>query len=209
MAKKDKRVDAYIAQAAPFAQPILRHFRKLMHEASTDVDETIKWGFPHFDCQGMCCSMAAFKEHCAVGFWKASLMKDPHKLFTVARSEANSMGHLGKLKSLSDLPDDKILLAYMKEAVKLNVTGVNRPPRPKAADVEKKALAVPPWFVKALKQNKEASFWFEKFSPGKRNEYISWLTEAKTEETRSRRLDQAIEWIAEGKIRNWKYVKKN
>lgn len=119
----DKRVDAYIANAAPFAQPVLTHFRSLIHKADPEVVETIKWGFPNFESHGtVVCSMAAFKQHCTFGFWKASLMKDPNKILAV--SEKASMGHLGRIETLKDLPADKILISYIKEAVKLNADGV-------------------------------------------------------------------------------------
>jgi uncharacterized protein YdeI (YjbR/CyaY-like superfamily) len=208
MKKTDKRIDAYISKSAKFAQPILLHFRELVHQACPDIEETIKWGFPHFDFQGMCCSIAAFKEHCTLGFWKANLMKDPQKLFVLLRTEAKAMGHFGKIKSLADLPSDKVLIAYIKEAVKLNKEGINLPPKPKVDASERKPLLVPSFLSNGLKKNKAASSCFNNFSYSQKKEYIDWLTEAKTEATRDKRLAQAIEWIAEGKIRNWKYLRK-
>src|SRR5205085_5821992 len=122
MGKKAKVIDAYIAKSADFAKPVLNHIRKLVHEACPDVEEKMKWSFPHFDYKGeMMCSMAAFKQHCAFGFWKAALMKDP-KLVENAKTE-EAMGHMGRITSLKDLPPDKKLTGYIKEAMKLNELG--------------------------------------------------------------------------------------
>ncbi len=205
MADKDKRIDAYIAHAQPFARPILKHLRTVIHQACPDVQETIKWGFPHFNYKDeMMCSMASFKEHCTVGFWKASLMKD--KTLRKNAESQSSMGHLGKITSMDDLPSDKKLTAYIKEAAKLNETGakVKRAAAPK----EKKELLVPEYFLAAVKKNKKASAVFEGFSYSNKKEYVEWVTEAKTEETRESRLATTVEWLAEGKVRNWKYLAK-
>lgn len=205
MAKNDKRIDTYIKNAHPFAQPILKHIRELVHKACPDVEETVKWSFPHFDYKGsMMCSMAAFKHHCAFGFWKAALMKDAETLVGTAKTEV-AMGHLGRITSLKDLPSDKIMLAYIKEAVKLNGDDVKLPS--KVASKEKKEIVVPDYLLAALKKNKEAKKRFEAFSNSNKNEYISWFEAAKTEATRTKRLQDGIAWMAEGKIRNWKYVK--
>ncbi len=135
MGKKDPRIDEKIAKAAPFAQPILTHLRTLVHKGCPEVEETIKWGMPSFDYKGAFCSMASFKEHCAFGFWKASIMEAADKLII---NQKESMGHLGRITSLKDLPSDKILLGYIKEAKRLNDEGIKLPPRkkpPKAADL--------------------------------------------------------------------------
>jgi uncharacterized protein YdeI (YjbR/CyaY-like superfamily) len=203
MAKTNPKIDAYILKAQPFAQPVLKHLRKLIHQTCPDVEETIKWGFAFFEYKGPLCGMAAFKQHCSLGFWKAILMKDAEKL---ERNQDNSMGHIGKITSLKDLPSDKIIIGYIQEAVKLNEDGIKLPPRKKAAAA--KPLPVPPYFKKALSKHKKASEHFDQFTPAQKKEYIVWLTEAKTEETRHKRMEQAIEWISEGKIRNWKYQKK-
>lgn len=113
-----KEVDAYIEKAKPFAKPILKHIRKLVHQACPDVEEAIKWNFPHFCYNGILCSMAAFKEHCALTFWKGNSMEDAYKVMDKARSK--SMGQFGWITSLEDLPSDKILLNYIKEAMLLN-----------------------------------------------------------------------------------------
>ncbi len=205
MNTKDKRIDAYIAASQPFARPILNHLRAVIHQACPGVQETIKWGFPHFNyLDEMMCSMASFKEHCTVGFWKASLMKD--KTLRKNAESQSSMGHLGKITSMDDLPSDKKLTAYIKEAAKLNETGtkVKRAPAAK----EKKELLIPDHFLAAVKRNKKAFAVFEGFSYSNKKEYVEWVMEAKTEETRESRLATTVEWLAEGKVRNWKYLSK-
>jgi len=203
MNKHANPVDAYIGKSADFAKPILNHFRELVHEVCPDAVETIKWGFPHFDYKGMMCNMAAFKEHCSIGFWKAALMKDT-SLLEMAKSEA-AMGHLGKLKSLRDLPPDKVLKAYIREAAQLNEDGVKVM---KAKPSPKVPVKVPAAFQKALRNNKKANSYFDSMSYSHRKEYIEWIAEAKTEPTRNKRISTAIEWLAEGKSRNWKYARK-
>jgi uncharacterized protein YdeI (YjbR/CyaY-like superfamily) len=205
MRKKDKKVDVYIEKAQPFAQPVLKHLRELVHKACPDAEEKIKWSFPHFDYKGeMMCSMASFKQHCAFGFWKAALMKDK-RLAETAKNEV-AMGHLGKITSLKDLPPDKVLTSYIKEAMKLNDEGVKLPAKTK---VPSAPVIVPPELTDALKKNKTAKETFEAFSPSHKREYIHWITEAKTDATRQKRLEQAIEMLKEGKSKNWKYeVKK-
>ncbi|RAJ80274.1 uncharacterized protein YdeI (YjbR/CyaY-like superfamily) [Chitinophaga dinghuensis] len=203
--KSDPRIDAYIEKAAAFAQPILQHFRQLVHQACPDVTETIKWGFPHFDYNGsILTSIAGFKQHCAVNFWKAAIMDDPDKILTATGETA--MGHLGKITSLKELPADKILIKYLKQAAKLIDEGAKVPQKPKTT--EKKELEIPADLVAALKKNKAAAKTFEEFSYSNKKEYTSWITEAKTEATRQSRIATAVEWMAEGKIRNWKYLKK-
>ena len=205
MAKKEKLIDAYISKSADFAKPILLHIRQLVHKTCPDVEEKMKWSFPHFDYRGeMMCSMAAFKQHAVFGFWKAALMKDP-VLIENARSEV-AMGHLGKLTSLKDLPSNKKMTAWIKEAMLLTDKGIKFPAKAKPS--EKKELTVPDYFVKALNKNKKAKTVFENFAYSHKKEYLAWITEAKTEETRNKRMATALEWMAEGKSRLWKYEKK-
>lgn len=200
MGKKDQRVDAYIARAEPFARPILAHMRKIVHQAVPGVEETMKWSFPHFDYSGMMCSMASFKEHCTFGFWKAKLMSDPHGVLG-----RTAMGHFGRIRSIGDLPPAKVFSAYVREAARLNADGVKLPARPKAV---RKAPAVPSYFMAALRKSRKALATFQAFSPSNKRDYVEWVTEAKTEDTRRRRLETAVEWMAQGKPRNWKYMKK-
>lgn len=195
----DPRIDDYIANSAAFAQPILRHLRQVVHEACPDVEETIKWSMPFFMYQGMLCNMAAFKAHCTFGFWKGELL--------VAQEDdkgREAMGQFGRIASLEDLPSAKTLAGYVKKAMALNAEGVKAPARakPKAP----RELVVPDYFVAALEGKPGASEHFEAFSPSARREYVDWLQDAKTEATRLRRLEQAVEWIAGGKQRNWKYM---
>jgi uncharacterized protein YdeI (YjbR/CyaY-like superfamily) len=203
MAKKNPSFDAYIKAAAPFAQPILSHLRKLVHQACPDVEETIKWGFPHFDYKGIICNMAAFKNHCAFRFWKSAIMSDPNKVMEV--KDRGAMGNFQKITSLSDLPSDKILIAYIKEAKKLNEDDIKLPARKKTTVKE---VHVPAYFAKALKRNSDAWKNFEKFSYSNKKDYVEWIEEAKTETTEEKRIETAVEWISEGKTRNWKYMKK-
>jgi uncharacterized protein YdeI (YjbR/CyaY-like superfamily) len=205
MAKKEKLIDAYIAKSADFAKPILNHIRLLVHKTCPDVEEKIKWGMPFFDYKGeMLCHMASFKQHAVMSFWKAKLMKDP-ALIENARSET-AMGHLGKLTSLKDMPSDKKITAWIKEAMLLTDKGIKLPAKAKTA--EKKVLTVPDYFIKALNKNKKAKQTFENFAYSHKKEYLEWITEAKTEETRNKRMATTLEWLAEGKSRNWKYAKK-
>ena len=201
---KDPRIDLYISKSAEFAKPILLHLRELVHVACPDVQETIKWSFASFDYKGPMCSMASFKQHCAFGFWKASLMKDK-SLVSNAESES-AMGHYGKITSLKDLPSDKKIIAHIKEAMMLNEKGIKLPP--KKITAAKKEVVVPDYFLKQLQKNKKAFTTFNNFSTSHKREYVEWITEAKTEETKNRRMKSAIEWMSEGKSRNWKYIKK-
>ncbi len=200
MIKQDPRIDAYIAKAAPFAQTILQHIRKLVHKACPDITETMKWSFPHFEYKGVVCSMAAFKQHCAFGFWKASIMKDTNKIMQI--KDRGAMGHFDRITSIKDLPTDKIMIAYIKEAVQLNEDGVKLPAKTKTVQKE---IVIPTDITAALKKNTKARKVFEAFSPSHKKEYIEWITEAKTEPTRIKRLNTMLEWLEEGKDRNWKY----
>ena len=205
MPKKEKAIDVYIAKSANFAKPILNHIRELVHNTCPEVEEKIKWGMPFFDYKNeMLCHMAAFKQHAVMSFWKASLMKDP-VLIENAKSES-AMGHLGKLLSVKDLPPDKKITAWIKEAMTLTDKGIKLPARTK--NTEKKELTVPDYFIKALAKNKKAKQVFDNFPYSHKKEYLEWITEAKTEETRNKRMATAIAWITEGKGRNWKYEKK-
>ena len=199
MGKRDKRVDTYILKSADFAIPILNHLRELVHSACPDVEETLKWSFPHFNYKGIMCSMASFKQHCAFGFWKAALMKDK-SLVANAKSEV-AMGHLGKITSLKDLPNDKKMISYIKEAMKLNDMGV----KVEKMKTVRKETPVPAYFAKALTRNKKAKKVFDEFSASHRREYLEWITEAKTETTRDKRVATTLAWLEEGKSRNWKY----
>jgi hypothetical protein len=202
MASKDPRVDAYIAKAQPFAKPILTHIRKTVHAACPGVEETMKWSFPHFDYKGMLCSMAAFKAHCTFGFWKAALLKDSG----LPATSVEAMGQFGRITSLADLPAEKALVALVRKAASLNDAGV-KPPRRKTAP--RPPVAPPPAFTAALRKNKKAQATFDALPPSHQREYLEWITEAKTEATRDKRIATSIEWLSEGKSRNWKYSRES
>ena len=204
MGNRNPKFDAYIRKAPQFAQPILIHLREVVHQGCPEVEETIKWSFPNFEYKGILCSMAAFKQHCAFGFWKGSIMSDPKNV--MAQIGQTSMGQFDRITSLSDLPSDKILLSYIKEAMKLNDDDVKLPQRSKPKG--EKVLKVQPYFLKELKKNKVALKTFEGFSYSNKKDYVEWVEEAKTDATREKRMETALEWMAEGKIRNWKYVRK-
>ncbi len=199
MPKTDKRIDAYIAKSAEFAHPILNELRDIVHEACPDAEETIKWGMPFFTYKGMLCNFAAFKQHCAFGIWKGG------KIVGSDRSD-EAMGFLGRITSLKDLPPRKKLIGYVREAAARNEELVKNPPKPKAKKAAKEITA-PAYMLAAIKKNKKASATWKDFAPSHRNEYVQWVTEAKQDETRQRRLAQTVEWVAEGKSRNWKYEK--
>ncbi len=204
MANKDKRIDVYIANSPDFARPILIHLRDLVHAACPNVEETIRWGFPHFDHKGIMCSVASFKNHCAFGFWKASLMKDAEVL---KYNNQKAMGHAGKIQSLPDLLSDKIIILQIKEAMKLNEDGIKLPER-KNED-KKPVLITPDILKKELVRNRKASNTYKNLSFTHKNEYIEWIEEAKNEATKQKRILTTIEWLMEGKTRNWKYDAKN
>jgi hypothetical protein len=201
MGNKDPRIDDYIAEAAPFARPILAQIRAAVHAGCPGVEETIKWRAPHFMYKGMLCGMAAFKEHCAFGFWKASLLAPAG-----SASPKEAMGQYGRITSVKDLPARRTLVALVRQAAKLNDEGVKVPRRTAARQPRAQGpLAVPAALMDALRRNKRALGNFENFSPSHRREYIEWIAEAKGEATRDRRIATAIAWLAEGKSRNWKY----
>jgi uncharacterized protein YdeI (YjbR/CyaY-like superfamily) len=198
MGKKDPRVDAYIAEAADFAKPILQHLRAVVHAHCPEVEETLKWSMPSFIYQGILCGMAAFKAHCTFGFWK-------HDLIVQGDPKAETaMGSFGRLTTLHDLPPDQVLAGYIRQAMKLNAAGI-KAARPRSKT--RKALVIPRYFTTAVRRDPKAAATFKAFSYSHKKEYVAWVTEAKGEETRQRRLDTAVQWLAEGKSRHWKYEK--
>ena len=194
MLRTDPRIDAYIARSAEFAQPILSHLRSVVHGACPAVEETMKWNSPHFLYQGMLCGMAAFKAHVAFGFWKGSLVLEGNR---------EAMGHFGRITSKTDLPSRRVLAGYVRKAMALNEQGIASPSRMKRAP--KPPVRVPAYLSAALRKNRAAAAAFKGMSPSHRREYIEWITEAKTDATRQRRIATALEWMAQGKSRNWKY----
>jgi uncharacterized protein YdeI (YjbR/CyaY-like superfamily) len=191
MGQKSPATDAYIAKAPEYARPILKKVRALFHKTDPKIVETIKWGAPTFERDGIVASMAAFKSYVGINLWHQKHLKHPAaKAFD------------GRFASLEDLPRDADFSACITEAIALNTPG-NKPKR--TAPKPKAALPMPADFSTALKRNARARAAFEAFPPSHRREYIEWIVDAKRDETRARRIDQAIAWIAEGKSRNWKY----
>jgi uncharacterized protein YdeI (YjbR/CyaY-like superfamily) len=193
MAKKDPRVDAYIAKAGEFAKPILNRIRKLVHQACPQVEETVKWNTPFFVHNGILVAMAAFKGHCAFVFWKRKLV------FGKNTPMVRPFPPFGRLTSVADLPADKLLLGYLRKAVELNEAGIKKAPFPK------RKVTVPDYFQAALKKNKKALAVFEKMSPSHKGEYVDWIVDAKREETRAKRIQTTLKTLAQGKSLHWKY----
>jgi hypothetical protein len=206
----DRRIDAYIAKSADFARPILEHVRALVHEACPGVEETIKWGMPTFVHAGaILCGMAAFKHHASFGFWRHAEI--------VGGERGEGMGSFGKLASVRDLPPKRQLLAYLREAMRLNEalakpalakSVVAQPARTKKSSAAKPLPPMPADFAAALRAAPAASAQFDAFAPSHRREYLDWIIEAKRPDTRARRIAQAIEWLGEGKSRHWKYERR-
>jgi uncharacterized protein YdeI (YjbR/CyaY-like superfamily) len=201
MGTRDPRIDAYIAKSADFAKPILAHLREVVHSACPEVEETMKWSTPHFSYKGMMCGMAAFKEHCAFGFWKGSLV-----LGSQSGDVQSAAGQFGRITKVSDLPSKKVIAGNVKEAMRLNDEGVKAASRMKSGAKTAKAIVVPDALADALAKNRKARETFEGFSPSAKREYTEWIADAKGDDTRRRRVATAIEWMAEGKHRNWKYM---
>lgn len=196
MASRDPRIDASIAKSAEFARPILKRLRGIVHEACPQAEEAIKWGMPGFVYRGkILCGMVALKQHASFGFWK-------HAQVMGQQNPREGMGSYGKMIELSDPPPKRRLVADLKKAMRLQEEGANAVgPRKIAAPAPK----APPDLAAALKKNAKARAAFEASAPSHQREYVEWLTEAKREDIRARRFAQAVEWIAEGKRRKWKY----
>jgi uncharacterized protein YdeI (YjbR/CyaY-like superfamily) len=195
----DLRLDAYIAKSADFARPILEHFRAVVHAGCPDVSETIKWGHPSFQYRGPLCGMASFKEHCRIAFSKGALIDA-----NVGWEVEGPFGMWPRVTSIKELPSKAVLTRLVKDAARLNEQGAKMPA---AARAPRPEAVVPDDLMAALKKNRRALTAFEAFSPSHRREYIEWITGAKRDETRQRRLETAIAQIAEGKPQNWKYMK--
>jgi len=198
-AKKDARIDAYIAKAQPFARPILKHLRATVLSASPELEETIKWGLPAYTYHGLVCGMAGFKQHVTFGFWKSKLIVNTDGL-----PVDEAMGQFGRITKLSDLPPKRELVGYVKRAMQLNVDGVTV----KRVAKPKKPIAMPAALRAALMKAPKARATFDALPPSHQREYLEWVTEAKTDATRDKRIATTIEWLTEGKSRNWKYARK-
>ena len=201
MKNANPRVDEYIAKAQPFARPIMERVRKAFHAGCPDLDEKLKWGVPSFEHNGMLGGMAAFKQHVGFGFWKAALMDDPAGLLG---DDPKASPMRVKIRDVQELPTQRVLVGYVKQAVKLNADGA-KVPRPKATKKSKADLDVPKYFLAAVKANGDAHATWKGFSYTNQTDYLEWVTGAKRDATRDKRLAQAVDWMAEGKSRNWKY----
>ena len=200
------KVDAYLAKAKPFAQPILTHLRELVHKACPEVQETIKWSRPFFEYHGAILgNMSAFKEHCSFGFWGVEIGEVLREAKAV---RGDAMGSLGRISNLKDLPSDKLMLGWIRQAGGFVDSGDYTSPiaaRNSVVKPAKEAVKMPAEFAGALKKSKKAATAFAAFSPSCKREYVEWIAEAKRPETRDKRIATAVEWIAEGRQRNWKY----
>jgi len=203
MEQYDARVDAYIAKAAPFAKPILEYIRQVVHEASPKITETVKWGMPFFDYKGPVCMMASFKQHLGFGFWKASRLNDPNGFVKGGDDEA-AAGSFGRIEKMEDLPPADALKDFVLQIIVINESGVKEAKKPAA---HKDEIAMPGDFNDLLSANPKALEHFFNFSPSKKKEYLEWIIESKSDATRQKRMEQALEWISEGKSRHWKYQK--
>lgn len=200
------KVDAYLAKVQPFAQPILVHLRELVHKACPEVEETIKWSRPFFEYRGaILCNMSGFKEHCSFGFWGEEIGA---VLREAQAPRPGAMGSLGRITSLKDLPADKLILGWIRQAAAFVDSGEYTSPiaaRSKVVKSPKAAPAMPAEFASALQRSKKAAAAFAALSPSCQREYIEWIADGKRAETRDKRIATAMEWIAQGKQRNWKY----
>ncbi|WP_408953373.1 YdeI/OmpD-associated family protein [Lysobacter sp. Hz 25] len=204
MSQPDPRIDAYIAKAAPFAQPILEHLRALVHAACPQVEEAIKWGIPSFVYRGkLMCSMAAFKQHATFGFWQGANIGGAQR-----SADSDAMGQFGRLSKIGDLPGKRELTRLVKQAMALIEAGVTRPASKRAQPKPPVELPADLAAALALKKNAKAKATYEAFPPSQRRDYVEWIESAKREDTRKARVAQAVEWMAEGKGRNWKYMAK-
>ena len=192
MATRDPRVEAYIAKSSDFAKPILKQIRSAIHKGHPAVSETIKWGVPAYvDERGIFCMTAAFKQHCAWVFWtgRTPTSVDAKQFRTIT--------------SIGDLPPQRELVAIVKQAATSAPTS-----REKTTKRPAKPVTVPTYFRTALRTNAKARAAFDAFPPSHKREYVDWIASAKTDDTRQRRIATALQWIASGKSRNWKYERR-
>ncbi len=204
MGLRNVKTDEYIAKAAPFARPMLEQLRAWVHEAAPDdLTETIKWGMPCFEYKGIVANIAAFKNHCSFGFWKGKLLQDTQGL--INQVGETGMGHFGKMQTIADLPAETVFKSYVQEAIALNKQQIAA--EPKKTFAQQKEIETPDYLANALEQAPEAKQVYDNFSYSNKKEYVEWLEDAKTENTRMKRLATTLEWLAAGKPRNWKYMK--
>lgn len=199
----DPKVTQYIENSEEFARPILNHLRELIHENCPDVVESIKWAIPHFDYKNdFMCVLASAKNHCSLTFIKSEFMTEPR--FGGGKTVKPGQRFMSRITSMSELPSDEELAGFVKQAMDLNDRGVKLDKTAKAAP-SSEPLETPEYFLEALSRNPVAQQVFENQSTSFRKNYIVWLETAKTDATRQRRIDESLEWIAEGKGKFWKY----
>ncbi len=196
--KARQEIDTYIASLDGFAKPVCRKLRELIHKADPDIVEDWKWG-PNFNHDGMVCGFGAFKAHVSFAFFQGAAMKDPKKLL-IACSEDNARNRTMKFSSVDDI-DERAIVAYVKEAVALNVKGIKAPAR-------RAAIPMQPDLKKALAGNAKARAFWDGLTPGYQRDYLDWVTQAKQEATRKERVATTVQWCSKGRTRNWKYEKK-
>jgi len=186
---RNRDIDAYIERQQPFAQPILSHVRDLVHEALPEAEEVLKWGVPYFAVKGKnAVGMAAFTKHASV-------------IVCSTETAGGGMGNYGKLTCVEDLPaKDRLISDFRESAIAVQSPKTSQP-KPKPALDEPDDLAA------AINNVAGAREVFDKFTDAQRRDYIEWITSAKREATREKRIATAAEWIGEGKRRNWKYEK--
>lgn len=200
---KSVQVDQYILKSPDFAQIILDHIRFLVHSACPDIQEQIKWGFPNFIYKGkILCHMAAYKQHCSFGFWNSEHLEDQHQI--LQKIGKTSMGQIGRIESIEQFPDGDIVFDLLKSAMHQIDSGIV----PKKSSRASKPIDLPEILSTALNQAPEAKAHFERFTASQKREYIDWIKDAKADATKERRLQTIIEWVSEGKTRQWKYQKK-
>lgn len=200
---KSVQVDQYILKSPDFAQIILDHIRFLVHSACPDIQEQIKWGFPNFIYKGkILCHMAAYKQHCSFGFWNSEHLEDQHQI--LQKIGKTSMGQIGRIESIEQFPDGDIVFDLLKSAMHQIDSGIV----PKKSSKASKPVDLPEILISALNQAPEAKAHFERFTASQKREYIDWIKDAKADATKERRLQTIIEWVSEGKTRQWKYQKK-
>ena len=193
---RDPRIDAYVAKAQPFAQPILEHVRTRVHAVLPDVEETVKWSMPAYTLGGKIVLItAAFKAHLALNFWRGQELRGDG-------ANADAMGQFGKIKSLADLPPDKEFDRLIREAADLAKCA---PAPRKTKHALKPAPGLHPEFAAALAKAPQAKAVLDSFPPSAQRDYFEWIADAKQDATRQKRIATAIEWLGEGKRRHWKY----
>jgi len=203
--KRAANHDEYLERCEPFAAPILARIRKAMHQACPEIEETMKWNAPHFEHHGLIAGVAAFKRHVRLIFWRGKELTAPAGSF--ARVGRTGMGAL-RLEQLSDLPPQRVLVKYAKQAAKLNESAARAPQRGTGRTAARRAqrpISAPRDLAAALRKNARARCTFDDFSATHRREYVEWIEAAKRDTTRASRIEQAVAWMAEGKSRNWKY----